>query len=175
MRDGKIIYIKFISTDKKFSCTFNDSYKILQSAQRVLTKAYGIKTKYFFTRDFFNSIKSLTYVGPKPAKYLFENISDAEYSAIPDHYDINSELEIYLRVDCESLFNLLQIFCNNIAIKLKVNPLQYPTTHRERWGVFRTNYLKKYKIPFLTDNIYQNIYSAYYGGLVDVYKPRGSN
>mgnify|MGYP002783805168 FL=1 len=61
VRDGKIIFIKFISMDRKFSFTFNDSYLILPSSLRDLTKSFGIKSKYFFPWEFFIYLSFLFY------------------------------------------------------------------------------------------------------------------
>lgn len=42
-------------------------------------------------------------------------------------------------------------------------------------AIFRSNFMEMENIPIITGRTYKNIRASYIGGIVDVYKPRGTN
>jgi hypothetical protein len=49
------------------------------------------------------------------------------------------------------------------------------TISRLALNIFLHNFLKDFKIPVISQNMYRDIKKAYYGGLTEVYKPHGQN
>jgi hypothetical protein len=49
------------------------------------------------------------------------------------------------------------------------------TISRLALNIFLDKYLKESKIPVISQNMYNDIKKAYYGGLTEVYKPYGKN
>jgi hypothetical protein len=52
---------------------------------------------------------------------------------------------------------------------------KYPTLSSLAFAIYRIKYLKDYKIPCITGELYKNLKKSYTGGSVDVYIPVGKN
>jgi DNA polymerase type B, organellar and viral/RNase_H superfamily len=96
-----------------------------------------------------------------------------------DHTKINSSnlLEFkdesikYCIADCVALFQLLQIFNQEIYNLFKINITESPTLPSLAFRIFRTHFMGKIKIPILNGLIFKDISNSYYGGHVDMYIP----
>jgi hypothetical protein len=47
----------------------------------------------------------------------------------------------------------------------------YATLSSLAFGIYRTHYLKDFKIPLITGQMLSDIRKGYYGGATDMYKP----
>jgi hypothetical protein len=87
-KDNKFINIKLSwgeNKDKKgnvkFNINFRDSFLLLPSSLRKLSIAFGVESKGFFPMKFVNDPSiPLTYVGPTPNFYLYEDIDINKYN-----------------------------------------------------------------------------------------------
>ena len=178
LRDGKIIFLEFCFNFDGRPCkiTFNDSFLILPYSLRKLCMSFEIKQhKSYFPFSFMNEMNSISYIGPKPKIEYFEGIPFDVYNSLPQHYNLEIELIKYLRIDCESLYLILAQFFKNIFKDFRLDVLRYPTISSIAMAVYRTCFLENHKIPIIVGNVFKDISRAYYGGVVDVYKTKGSN
>ena len=172
----------FISLNLKFKnnyyVKFRDSYLLLPSSLKKLSKYFAVEEKGIFPYKFVNDKKvSLDYVGEVPGFNYFDNITLLEYNDYCNSFNKNWSLEKetvkYCERDVTSLHSLIQRF-NLLIFRLTgVNAIKYPTLPSLSFAIYRANFLENdYKISKLQGEIYNFIMKGYYGGAVDVYKPK---
>jgi hypothetical protein len=181
LRDSKIIFLEFLfqlpeDNNHVYKITFNDSYLILPHSLRKLCVSFELNIKkYYFPFSFLNQISHINYVGETPAREHFNDIPEDVYNSLPNPYNLKDELIKYLEIDCESLFNILKLFFEDLFNDYEIDILKYPTISSIAMAVYRTCYLDDYKIPIITEGLFKDISQAYYGGVVEVYKTKGNN
>jgi len=88
--------------------------------------------------------KSLFYIGNKPSKNLYDNISDKEYLAIPEkNWDLKKETLSYLKSDVEGLLEVVTKFNNKIYNKYQLN-IYYKTFFKTLPGLVLAAYCSSY-------------------------------
>lgn len=126
---------------------------------------------------------NLSYVGSVPAYEYFnsDKVSHVDYAKYCERFterkwSTKSETISYCYLDCEVLYKVLETFATDIFISFKVNVSNCPTLPSLAFKIFRTHYLPKgIRIPILSNQIFDDISNAYYGGHVDMYIPKGEN
>jgi DNA polymerase type B, organellar and viral len=90
-------------------------------------------------------------------------------------WNLKEESIFYCENDVIILYKVLIKFNEIIFNTFNIDALKYPTLSSLSFAIYRTNYLKFYKIPLITGNLYKALKLSYTGGSVDVYKPFGTN
>ena len=73
------------------------------------------------------------------------------------------------------LYLIIQKFSKEIFNSFKINIINYPTLSSLAFAIYRTVFIKDFKIPKITGELYNFIKKGFTGGAVDVYKPYGKN
>jgi len=81
----------------------------------------------------------------------------------------------YCIQDCITLHQVLSQFNEIIFDKYQLNINSYPTLSSLAFGIYRTHFLKNFKIPLIAGQMLSDIRKGYYGGATDMYKPSGKN
>lgn len=193
-RDSKIIDIKLnynLTGKRKYSIYFRDSLLILPSNLRELGNNFAVETKKsIYPYKFVNNIEiSLDYVGKVPSYDNFivkqslkdkNGITKEEYINYSKEFKNNAwslrkETIKYCENDVISLYLIIKEFQKRIFRLFEADINKYPTLSSLAFAIYRMKYLKNYKIPNITGELYRNIKKSYTGGSVDVYKPIGKN
>lgn len=178
-RDDKILKfsLKIPSVFKKKRITFVDSYNLLISDLDSLSKTFGSSTKKgVFPYDFVKK-NTLNYVGNTPAKNYYSKINDEQYQGLrKDNWSLKDETLKYLEQDLLSLLEVMENFNQYIFINYNVQVTECLTISRLALNIFLKRYLGETLLPVIKNKlVFSDIKKAYYGGVVEVYKPYGKN
>lgn len=88
---------------------------------------------------------------------------------------IKNESIKYCIQDCTNLYQIIDNFNYYIFDLFNLNIHNYPTLPSLAFGIYRSKYLKNYKIPLITGQIFNDIRKSYTGGSTDMYIPYGKN
>lgn len=177
MNKGRLIEIKFSfhigSENKTYNLYFRDSYQILLASLAKLGKSFGvISQKGCFPHDFVTN-SNLDYIGPIPEINYFKGITQDEYSNLYDrNWNLTQEAIKYCELDCISLYQIMFKFTQLVFDKFEVDINKYPTVSSLNFGIFRSKYLKKHKIPMISGKMFQDIKLSYTGGSTDMFIPK---
>ncbi|MBS1738813.1 MAG: hypothetical protein JSS98_19775 [Bacteroidetes bacterium] len=171
MREGNtlpVIHIKYES--HKF--TIKDSYKLLPQKLATLCKSYGIADKGIFLHSFMNADR-LGYVGPKPAREYYENMSDSQYDDIPQRITIKDMVIEYMMWDCKSLHIILTTFREKIHMSYHIDPLSNHSIAGVAYKIWLNMTNSMPEIARIANNttLAKEIREAYYGGIAEVVVP----
>src|SRR5258706_241396 len=118
-KDNSIIslVIKF----NKIKITLLDSLQLIPGSLDNILKSFECNTKKGnFPYKFVNK-DNLNYIGNKPSKNFYNNISELEYNNIPtDNWDLKKETLNYLKSDVEGLLEVLIKFMVLLMVKFIV-------------------------------------------------------
>lgn len=174
-KDGKPLSIKVKYNNKMI--VFKDSFKILPLSIRSLIKSYNIKTNKLYFPYSYLRIDNLFYKGILPEKSFFENIPDLEYQKMKNEFSnkkwvMKDELLKYMKNDIVSLYQILDIFSQEMYNLENINITSVSTLSSITLKTYLSNYYNKNKTPIHIPryNNYLNIKNAYYGGRVEVFK-----
>ena len=153
--------------------TLLDSLQLIPGNLENILKSFNCKTqKGLFPYKVVNK-KSLFYIGDKPAKKYFNNISDQEYLKIPNcNWDLQKETLKYLKSDTEGLLEVVLKFKQNIYNKYQLNITKYKTLPGLALATYTSSYIPKNLIPelkMIKGELEKEIRSSYFGGNVDVF------
>jgi hypothetical protein len=91
-------------------------------------------------------------------------------------WDLRKETLIYLAKDLNSLLEILGKFQEHLWLDHNLEMTEGLTIASLAKTKFFKYFLKKSKIPLInTNTLFNFIYTAYYGGITEVYKPHGIN
>lgn len=179
-RDSKMIRFDVIKTINKkvIKISFFDSINILENSLEKLCSDFGVSTtKGIFPYRFVNK-DNLEYIGPIPdISFYNKNVNmDIYNESIVPNWSLKKETLKYLERD---LISLLEVLENFQALLWEDHNIEL-TANLTISGLAKTKFLKYYlkdsKIPLInTNNLFQFIYSSYFGGITEVYKPYGEN
>lgn len=79
----------------------------------------------------------------------------------------------YITADVVSLYQILSIFGSGIHSNYGVDFTKTSTIASLAYRIYRTMFFSGHFIPLTIGNVYKHIKLAYYGGIVDVYRPYG--
>lgn len=179
-RDGSILRILLEThvDGKHHSFLIFDSLLLLPSSLAKLGVSFGTEvTKGIFPYSFVKQ-DNLLYWGDVPG-FSYFNCSEGQYREYVESFsgvwDMRDQTFIYLKADLVCLHQVLVIFGNGIFDSYGVDFTYSTTIASLALRVFRTQYLGANLIPLTVGRVYKDIRLAYYGGIVDVYKPMGEN
>lgn len=181
LKDGKMISLRLSwkpspSSLKVYSIEFKDSYLMLPISLKKLAKAFNIEDKGIFPYKFVNK---LDYVGEIPPFKDFDKISIEEYNIykanFTNNWSLRNETIKYCELDCKILWEVINIFNENIFNQYTLNVHKFPTLPSLAFAIFRCHYLLENTIPKIHGEMYHDIRKGYTGGHTDVYIPEGKN
>jgi len=121
----------------------------------------------------------LNYIGDKPTKDFYNNISDQEYLTIPnDNWNLQKETLDYLKSDVEGLLEAIIKFNCNIFNKYQLNITKFKTLPGLALAAYTTSYFPNNLISdfkLIKGELEREIRTAYFGGNVDVFINKISN
>lgn len=179
-------------TKYKHYITLNDSFLILPVSLEKLSRAYGesdsSKVKSIFPLKFLNKPDfDINYKGEVPSiKYFYqydkldnikmfelfvESYNKYAMSFKGKIWNLKSELIAYCEQDVVALYNVIIKYTKNTFEDVGINSYKYPTISSNAFATFRKKFMKEENIPVISGGMYQDIKQAYYGGIVDVYRP----
>jgi len=176
IHNSKLISLTFTynyQENKILKLKFNDSYLLLPSSLKNLSKSFNINNpKGIFPFG----LNNLNYKGQVPNFKYFNNISQEEYNKYQNLFknkiwSFKEESIKYCQLDCISLYQILIKFNKLIFDKFKLNIINYPTTPSLAFKIYRSQFLPKDLINMLTGDIEIDIRKSYTGGAVDMYLP----
>jgi len=116
---------------------------------------------------------NLFYIGEKPSKFYFNNISDLDYNSIPnDNWDLKKETLNYLKSDIEGLLEALVKFNYNIFSNYQLNITSFKTLSGLALATYLTSYLPEHlksELKIIKGDLERELRSSYFGGNVEVY------
>lgn len=172
---GKIISFSFKPNWKKdFGViTFLDSYLLLPSSLKNLSKSFSVAKPKDIFPIFFNNIN---YQGLVPDIKYFKNLSLENYENYKNQFlnkiwKFKEEAIKYCELDCISLSQILSKFNKLIYNKFHLNIIDYPTLPSLAFSIFRSSYYKNEVIHQISGNIDKDIRLSYTGGSTDMFIP----
>ena len=98
-----------------------------------------------------------------------------EYKSRYNEWNLKNVTLDYCVKDCVSLYQIMNKFKDIVEAKFGVNIQDCPTITSLAFKIFKAKYYDKKAnpIPLLTQEIYNDLKSAFFGGAVDMYKPSG--
>ena len=119
---------------------------------------------------------TLFYVGEKPARDHYPDISGEMYDAIPrGGWATKEETIKYLHKDLKSLYEVMEKFSAYIYDKYGIQISDSLTISSIAMKLYLHRFYKK-PIPLITKpSVYSDIKQSYYGGITEVYKPTNMN
>lgn len=178
-RDNKILRLIIkLKENRYIKISLVDSMNLLNANLSKLSKDYNVNTtKGYFPYSFVNK-HNLNYEGLTPhISYYNSNIdTDWYYSTLSLNWNLRNESLNYLAKDLNSLLEVLVKFQSHLFIDHNLEMTECLTISSLAKKKFLKHYLNESKIPLINSNILFNfIYSAYFGGITEVYKPYGQN
>jgi hypothetical protein len=190
IRDDDIINFKY-EFGKGYYITFRDSLLLLPTKLSLLAKSFGFEDKGIFPYLFVNNKNiKMDYIGKFPRFHFFNWLqvyNTSEYNEYKNKYfeykklfknkkwNLREETIKYCENDVIILYKILIKFNEIIFNTFSIDALKYPTLSSLSFAIYRINYLKFYKIPLITGNLYKALKLSYTGGSVDVFKPYGTD
>jgi hypothetical protein len=180
IKDDKIIDIKIIFG--KYNISFRDSLLMLPTSLRKLAIQFNVDNKTIFPYNFVNNKCNtnidLNYIGKVPSFKYFIDITIEQYNNYKINYSLwklRNETINYCLQDCISLYQIIDKFNYLIFDKFNINIHNFPTLPSLAFGIYRAHYLKDFKFPLLTGQIFNDIKLSYTGGSTYMFKPYGTN
>jgi len=150
-----------------------DSLQLISGSLESILNSFHCKIKKGYFPYKFVTEKNLNYIGDKPAKKYYENISDLEYQNIPkDNWVLKKETLDYLKSDVEGLLEALIKFNNNIYNKYNLNITKFKTLPSLVLAAYRSSYIPSHLIKdlkMIKGELESEIRTSYFGGNVDVF------
>jgi DNA polymerase type B, organellar and viral len=178
-RDNKILRLIIKSKENRsIKIYLVDSMNLLNDKLSKLSKDYDVNTtKGYFPYSFVNK-HNLNYEGLTPhISYYNSNLdTDWYYSTLSLNWNLKSETLNYLAKDLSSLLEVLIKFQDHLFLDHNLEMTDCLTISSLAKNKFLKHYLNDSKIPLINSNtLFNFIYSSYFGGNTEVYKPFGIN
>lgn len=183
IKDGKFINVEIkYGSAIRYKLNLRDSLLLLPASLDELSKQFNGKSIKGIFPYAYVSKHNLDYVGRVPVYEYFDQskVSLDDYNSYvgssfkDSKWDLRAETIKYCTQDCKALYQVIKEFGNLIYDKFGVNILTAPTLPSVAFKIFRTKFFpstKSFRIPVLTETIYDDLKNAYYGGHCDLYKP----
>ena len=192
MRDSKILKLTFNfscghSDKRRCNLYFYDSMLILPNSLESLSVSFNIETpKIRYPLKFLNKDSfSLNYVGAVPEyKYFYKaftkDFTMEDYKNYcntfkSNKWNLKKELIKYCEIDTIALHQVITKFRMKIYNLFEVDITKYPTISSLTFGIYRTVFMKEYRIPRILSKLHYIIKESYYGGITENYKGLGWN
>ena len=159
--------------------TLLDFLQLIPGSLNEILKSFNCSIKKgYFPYKFVNK-ENLNYIGDKPSKDFFNNISDLDYKKIPNNnWDLKKQTLNYLKSDVGGLLEVLLKFNDNIYSKYKLNISKFKTLPSLALATYRSSYLQdnlKLDLKMIKGELEREIRSSYFGGNVDVFYNKITN
>lgn len=163
----------------KYKISFRDSYLMLPTSLAKLAKQFKVHNKGIFPYDFANFNK-LDYISNVSDFKYFNKITIEQYNNYLNifknkEWNFKNETINYCNQDCISLYQVIIKFNELIFNKYSINIHNYPTLPSLAFAIYRCHYLKDFKIPLISGNIFNDLKISYTGGATDMYIPISEN
>jgi len=170
-KDNAILSLKIKYGE--FIITLLDSLQLISGSLSDILKSFNcIIQKGYFPYSFVNK-NNLYYVGPKPSKFYYNNITELEYKTIPiDNWNLKKNTMLYLKSDLEGLLEALIKFNDNIYEKYNLNITRYKTLPGLAIAAYLSSYLPENLIKdlkIIKGELETEIRGSYFGGNVEVF------
>ena len=170
-KDNAILSLTLKSLDTKIKIL--DSLQLISGNLDSILKSFKcIVQKGHFPYEFVNK-DNLYYIGDKPEKNFYNNISELEYSQIQNkNWNLKKETQKYLKSDLEGLLEALNKFKDNIYNKYQLNITKYKTISGLALAAYCSSYLPnnlKSELKMIKGELETELRSSYFGGNVDVF------
>ena len=183
LRDSKVLKcVVRVKTSSGYSkITFIDSYNLLTDNLDNLSKSFGSKVTKGILPYTFIRADTLNYVGNTPAieHYKLKNkiISLSCYKELyKKDWCLKTETIKYLKRDLLSLLEIMDHFNRYMFIEYNIQITECLTISRLALNIFFKRYLGQNLLPVIKNvSVFSFIKQAYYGGVVEVYRPYGVN
>ena len=186
-----VSYKSFPKQKQSYSLIFYDSYLILPSSLRSLSKSFQIDTpKTYFPFVFLNTKDfSDKYVGKVPSIEHFGDVFGQEgskdsvekYNEYKSKYsnkkwNLREELYEYCKVDCVALHQIINKFHQQIHSLFKIDITRYPTLPSIAFAIYRCAFMEdEFRIPKILSHLHYTLKKSYLGGFTEAYTPFGYN
>ena len=178
-RDNKILRLVIRSKENRsIKISLVDSMNLLNDKLEKLSEDYNVKTKKGYFPYSLGNKHNLNYEGLTPHISYYNSNIDKEwyYSTLALNWNLRSETLNSLAKDLYSLLDVLQKFQSHLFIYHNLEMTDCLTISSLSKNKLLKYYLKDSKIPLINNNtLFNFIYSAYFGGNTEVYKPFGRN
>lgn len=153
--------------------TLLDSLQLIPGSLENILKSFNCDTqKGFFPYSFVN-INNLNYIGVKPPKEFFSNISDLDYNSIQEkNWDLKKETLNDLKADVEGLLEAITKFNFNIYKKYNLNITKFKTLPSLALAAYRSSYTPLHlapKLKMIKGELEREIRTSYFGCNVEVF------
>ncbi|RKF65812.1 putative DNA polymerase [Erysiphe neolycopersici] len=183
LRDSKLLKcVVRVKTSSGYSkITFIDSYNLLTDNLDNLSKSFGSKVIKGILPYTFITAETLNYVGNTPPieYYKVKNkiITLSSYKKLyKKDWCLKTETKKYLIRDLFSLLEIIGHFNKYIFIEYNLQITECLTISRLALNIFFKRYLGQNLLPKINNvSVFSFIKQAYYGGVVEVYRPYGVN
>lgn len=132
-----------------------------------------------FPHEFSNE-NTIFYVGNTPDYSYYSNLNKKDYDLLySNNWSFKEESIKYLNKDLSSLYEIIQKASASLHENFNIQITNCLTISRLAADIF----LKKYnnnnkisKVPYINNmTVFNDIHKAYFGGITEVYIPRGTN
>lgn len=183
LRDSKVLKcVVRVKTSSGYSkITFIDSYNLLTDNLDNLSKSFGSKVTKGILPYTFITGETLNYVGNTPPieYYKVKNkiITLSSYKKLyKNDWCLKTETKKYLIRDLLSLLEIIDHFNRYIFIEYNLQITECLTISRLALNIFFKRYLGQNLLAKINNvSVFSFIKQAYYGGVVEVYRPYGVN
>lgn len=156
-----------------FKLTLLDSlFLIPESLDKVLKSFNCITQKGKFPYNFVNK-NNLFYIGDKPTKEFYNNISDQDYNTILDqNWNLEQETLKYLKSDVEGLLEVVIKFSKYIFNKYQLNITRFKTLPGLALSAYTSSYMPNnlnLEFKVIKGELERELRSSYFGGNVEVF------
>lgn len=119
-----------------------DSLQLIKGSLENILNSFNCKIKKgHFPYSFVNK-NNLFYIGNKPSKNTYKNITELEYLNIPNsNWNLKEETLSYLKADLEGLLEAILKFNINIFEKYNLNITDFKTLPSLALAVYTSNYV----------------------------------
>lgn len=174
LRDERILKVK-IARDK-YSFTILDSYAMMTNKLIDLGRDFEVATIKSQFPYKFGTQDHLFYEGNLPSIEYYDNISYKEYEAMSVAiWSFKDETIKYLINDLLSLHQILTKTNKQVFLDYNVDMTDNITISGLALSLFFKDYYKDNIANINKASLYKDVKQAYYGGITEVYKPKGEN
>lgn len=168
---------EYINEVRPHTMVIRDSYAIFTEKLKILCELYNVNTTKGDFPHKFAKDNTLFYIGNTPDFSNYRDVDKETYMSLyVDNWDFKKECIIYLEKDLLSLYEIIVSANRSVHNEFHVQLTNCLTASKLANDIYLKNYMGEHKIPFL-DNlvVYNDIQKAYFGGISEVYIPRGKD
>lgn len=170
-KDNTIISLSIEQGD--FKINLLDSLQLISGSLDNILKSFNCEVQKGHFPYSFVTKDNIYYIGDKPNKSFYNNVSDLEYLAIPnDNWSLKKNTLNYLKSDLEGLLEALIKFNESIYNKYQLNITNYKTISGLALAAYCSSYLPnnlKSELKMIKGDLETELRTSYFRGNVDVF------